>query len=236
MKKFMILGLLSSTILLAGCTKKYDSVENYAEAMKAVQQSHKSIKMEVQSLSWMADSYAKSFFKDNKWRADQSMNGGRTYFRTVLYDGTDIVSYTNNTKFATLISTPKNEEELNLMTSVNNIAAKLLDWNNPTCLCSAQNIKPEFVNEKDNKNGFPCRLIKYGNDYEACISDKLGFAVYVKSRFAGLEDKETVYNLVSVETDTVQDAEVLLPEGLKKITLENMLKEFSKGNFSCLTD
>lgn len=236
MKKILVMSLLVSLCLLTGCSKKYDSVESYAEAMKQVQQSHKSIKMEVQNLSWMADSYVKSFFKDGKWRADQSMNGGRTYFRTVLYDGKDIVSYTNNAKWATLISTPKNEKDLEMMTSINNVASKLLDWNNPNCLCSLQEIKPVFANEKDKRNGFPCRLIKYGDNYEACVSDKLGFAVYVKSRFAGLEDKETVYNLVSVETDTVQDAEVLLPEGLKKITLENMLKEFSKGNFSCLTD
>ncbi len=230
MKKFLVLAI-TVACLASGCTKKYDSVEEYAKDMKVVQQAQKSYTLEFENLSWMADGYFRAYKKNNLWKYDQSANNGRTYIRTVLYDGNDIIGYNENSKWATIIASPKTEEEKELLLRMHDITSQLFNWDKPGCLFCATGVKPEFVNNKAKMNGFDCRLIKYSDSYEACINDKLGIAVYLKTRMGGDTSKETIVNLKKVDTAELPNSDFVMPSSKQKVSLQQMLKEMSKGNF-----
>lgn len=228
MRKILVLALFL-TCLTVGCSKKYDSVEEYAEAMNTVQKAQKSYTLEFENLSWISDTYYKAFLKNDLWKYSQSTNHGRNYIRTVLYDGNDITGYGEHSKWATLIASPETTEDKELHTRVHNIASQLLNWNKPSCLYTNKEDKPKFINNNAKMNGFDCRLIKYSDSYEVCVNDKLGIAVYLKTSLD--EGKDSTINLLKVDTTELADSTFVLPENKQKTTLENMLKELAKGNF-----
>jgi hypothetical protein len=222
MKKWFV-WVIAVACLAAGCTKKYSSVEEYAQAMKSVQKSHKSYTLEIETLSFLADSYSRVYVKNNLWKYDQSANHGRDYFHTVLFDGTDVVGYgQRGGQWATLISTPEKQQEKS-NDNMLNVPGELFDWYMPLRGSAS------FVNNNARMNGFECRLIKQGDSYEVCVSDTLGIAVYSKFKFG--ENEEIVKNVVKVDTTELPDSTFVLPSNKQKVTLEKMLEEMKKGNF-----
>ncbi|MBO7672049.1 hypothetical protein J6S88_01430 [bacterium] len=218
MKKFLVLAI-AAVCLATGCTKEYDSVEEYAKDMKAVQQAQKSYALEFETLS-LSDMYYQSYIKKDLWKYSMSSNHGKNYMFTVLNDGKNTVMYNNSSKWA-------NE------TKMGNIASELLDWDKPNSFYVLSGNKFEFVDNNAKMNGFNCRLIKYGDNYEACINDKLGIAVYLKIKYKNtyLETVENITNLLKADTKELPDSTFVLPSDKQIVTLQDKLKQMSKGKF-----
>ena len=114
------------------------------------------------------------------------------------------------------------------------VADELFFWYKPGNLFVNPEDKPEFVNNNEKMNGFDCRFIKYSDNYEACVSDKLGIAVYVKTKaYNSYISKiiETTTNLIKADTTELPDSTFVLPSDKQITTKDKILKEMSKGNF-----
>ncbi|MBO4675879.1 MAG: hypothetical protein J5601_07350 [Elusimicrobiaceae bacterium] len=212
MKKLLIFTIMSCLI---GCAPKYKSVEQYAEDMKAVQQKHKSYTLELEHLTSVADTYYRVYKKNNLWKSELSANHGRAFLFTVLFDGKDVVAYGNSGQSATIL------DPQTARTNGGDASENLFNWNEP----KGEGI-PQFVNNKEQKNGFDCRLIKYGDSYEVCVNDTLGIAVYVKRKIT--ENSEIIINLIKADTAELPDSIFVLPDNKQKIAAEQMLEKFSK--------
>ena len=108
--------------------------------------------------------------------------------------------------------------------------------------------KSQFIKQKETKNNFPCRLIKYeydlGRTKEVCVSDKYGIAVYLKYALTDPKRKEDTVgelNVVKINTDEIDDTEFQLPKGVNKMDFQQLMNELnmslkqmntSLGNFN----
>ena len=90
----------------------------------------------------------------------------------------------------------------------------------------------EFVNNKDNRNGFDCRLIKLDDSSEICVSDELGISVYQHFFVDDPKNKgdkfEMTFDLVNVDTSELTDDTFRLPNGIKKMSVGNMFKQMTE--------
>ncbi len=204
---------------LVGCAPKYKSVEQYAEDMKAVQQKHKSYTLELKLLTSLADTYYRVYKKNNLWKTALSANNGRNFMHTVLFDGKDVVGYGDRGQWATILSSQTSGM------NGQDVSESLFNWDKPLRV-DIHNNKPQFVSHKERKNGFDCRLIKYGSSYEVCVNDTLGIAVYMKNKIT--DNFEIEINVVKADTSELPDSTFILPNDKQKITPEQMLKNLSK--------
>ena len=94
------------------------------------------------------------------------------------------------------------------------------------------NKNAQFVNQKAKMNDFDCRLIKFGDEREACVNDEYGIAVYhkliTKNPKNPSETTELTLDLVKVDTNDIPDSTFELPRGVKKADLDTMLDNMSK--------
>ena len=234
--------------LLCGCTKNYKSVDEYAAEMAKVRGSYPAYTIDMSMVENGTNTKIKTYTKGNKWKADTSVSGlgGSS---TMLYDGKDVVVYTSLSKEALI--TPIREagltdSDVNMAASLMNPAALLINWSgegyNSSMFSDAgkQNetsdseskidafsIKGVFTDKKEKavKNGYDCRLIKFDNPAikrEVCVNDKLGIAVSSSIKF-GKYDR--VFTLNSVSTDDIDDSVFNLPNGMKKMTMDEYMKK-----------
>lgn len=227
MKKLLCLSVLASICLLTGCTKNYKTVGEYEDAMKTVRDSHQSYTMEVKQDIASLNMYYKTFVKDNKWKTEISMNGGTSYASGMLYDGSELLQYSQGSPYAVInpasdMLKDDNKEAMELSMSMLNPSLSLLYWSDSLDYGNAV-----FGNNKETKNGYECRMIQYGDSKEVCVSDKLGVAVYVRLK----NDKtggDVTYNLVKIATNDIPDSEFGLPAGIKKMDMDQMLDDLER--------
>lgn len=233
--------LFVSAVIFSGCTKTYKTVEDYDTAMKTVRSKIPAYTIEAKHELQGASLYYKSYVKGNKWKTEMSLNGGNSYLSTILYDGTDLLSYTLGSPYAMknpaidVMGKEMDEESLRSVIDMQNPTSALFTWHDGYPIMAAlpadAEPKAEFENQKANVNGFDCRMIKFGTDREACVSDKYGIAVYHKLKLqepkAGQD--EISINLVKVDTSDIPDATFELPDGVKKADMNTMLQEMSNN-------
>lgn len=232
MKKILCLGLVISICLLTGCTKNYKSVSEYETAMQTIKKQHKAMTIEAKQIVGAMELYYKTQTKGNKWKTQISMNNGGSYMSTMLYNGDELLSYSQGSPYAVTnpildIMSNDNQEEKDYAIKMQNPTNPLLNWQDGFGLLSLGTLgeNTEFVNNKDNRNSFDCRLIKLGDKEEACISDKYGIAVYHKITS---EKGEMIIDLVKVETTDIPESEFELPQGVRKMNLDQMLQSMTK--------
>lgn len=229
MKKVLSLCLLLSTCLLVGCTKNYKTVEEYETAMKEVKKANSNYTMEVrQELGSIGMTY-KTHIKGDKWKTETSINGGASYYSTTLYDGNELLQYSQGSPYATInpassmLKDFDSEEEKVMSLAMVNPPINLVYWENSF---SYSDSKRTFGNTKENKNGFECRMV-IGNNEESCVSDKYGVAVYRKLK--GHDNSgDIVYNLIKIDTAEIPDSEFELPAGVKKMDFDSMLQDLDR--------
>ena len=233
MKKLLL--ACTAIMLLTGCTKNYKTVDEYETAMKAVRDSQPAYTIEVKQGTSIAELYYKNTTKGNKWKTEMSMNGGKSYMTTMLYDGSELLQYSANSPYA--VSNPAldasdDEETKNSMLEMLNPVSPVFSWKDGYSMFAALSDSEqtaEFTNNKANMNGFDCRMIKFGEDREACVSDKYGIAVYEKMKY---EDprrgtEEITFNVVKIDTADVPDSSFELPKGIEKMDFDKMLNNLS---------
>ena len=100
MKKIYFISALICLFMLTGCTKNYKTVEDYSKAMDTVKSKNTSYTIEAKQNIGNTEFYYKSFIKGEKWKTELSMNGGSSYMTTTLYDGVDLLSYSQGSPYA----------------------------------------------------------------------------------------------------------------------------------------
>lgn len=239
MKKFLLLTIVVSMFLFTACTKNYKTVGEYETAMKTIVSKHTDCTIEAKQSIGTAELYYKSYITKDKWKVDISMNGGGSYLSTILYDGKDLMTYSAGSPYAMVnpmldsIDTDDTEMVESVINSQNPVY-QLINWSGALALMAdSEDIsKAEFVNNKDNKNGFDCRLIKFGEDREACVSDEYGIAVYHKLTTDDIKHPGNTMvselNLVKIDTTPIPDSTFDLPSGVKKTSMDDMFKNMDR--------
>ncbi len=241
-KNGIIVFLLAGVVMLSGCTKTYKTVDEYESAMKSVFAKIPAYTIEVKQNVNGRDLYYRTYLKGDKWKTEASIDGGNSYTATILYDGADLVAYPQGSPYAVknpMIEMIKNKdkETVKAVIDTQNHTSPLFYWREGWAAASLQtpgdnNSNAKFENQKANINGFDCRMIKFENSREACVSDKYGIAVYHKlsvpmPQKPG-ENLNVILNLVKIDTTDIPESTFELPSGMKKIdinTLSQMLKK-----------
>jgi outer membrane lipoprotein-sorting protein len=234
MKKLLL--SISLVLFLTGCTKNYNSVDEYQAEMEKVKTANKSYTIEAKFSTYEGNGYFRSKFKGDKWKSELSMNDGLRYLETTIFDGKEILKYKLDSKIAVTI--PGFNSEDTDFNSLINPTHSLYEWEKDMFgLDLDKSKKVEFLNQKEIKNNFPCRMIKYsyqtGGTKEVCVSDKYGIAVYSKQVFKnpqpGKEDIVSELNAVKISTDELNDTEFQLPEDVKKMNFEQLMNELNSS-------
>lgn len=235
----VVVCVIASVLLLTGCgIKKYKTVEDYKKAMFAVQNLQRGFTYEVSAeMSGEVNSnlYYKTIVKDNKWKTGLSMNGGSSYYNGMIYDGKDLIQYSAKSPYAMknpamdiMKDYSSDSDEVRSMFATIAPSLQLLYWDCNLYGISMQDAK--FVDNKAKMNGYKCRLIKFGDVAEACVSDELGMAVYYKTSITDEKLSQTaILNLVKFNKDEVTDADLALPAGVKLMDLDQMMQELSNS-------
>lgn len=187
---------------------------------KSVRKFDKDYTLEVkQRLDGVAsvDLYHRAYLKKDKWKAETSNDGGKTFPSVILFDGKDCTMYWDSMPYA--IKYPDfSSTTSKLPQNASNPVEGLFYWDANGAIFNLKNAK--VINNNANMNGFNCRLIKIDDFAEACISDSLGIAVYYKLKsiepLTGME-QTNILNLVKVNTSNIPDSVFKLPQGLSVI-------------------
>lgn len=215
MRKISLL-LILLICFSSACTKQYKNVDEYSSDMKKVRQNLNNYTI-IGNIDTLGNVILfKTFIKDNKWKTISSLKDG--YKFTYLYDGKDVYLYIND---KILVKNPINPyAKQNKISTINgqNPTNPIIDWDFDEF--KQPNDEPYKFKNNQIINGYKCRLV-YTTDYEACISDKYGIAVYANS---SLKNQEIKYNVTKISNNTVPSEEFIVPTGLKTISAE----EYSK--------
>ena len=236
-KVFLVFGAL---VLLTGCNKNYKTVDEYNTAMDAVKSKVPAYTAEATQEVYGADLYYRTYIKGDKWKLEASMNGGKSYMTTVLYDGSDLWTYSAHSVYAVknpaveMLGSHMNPADIKNIIDMQNPVLSLINWRHvltdKSSALDEDNVK--FVNQKVTMNGFDCRMIDFGDGREACINDNYGIAVYHKFSAPNLGNQseilETTLNLVKVDTSDIPDSVFEFPAGVKKADMDTMLNDLKK--------
>ena len=235
--------LLASVVMLSGCTKTYKTIDEYESAMKDVSAKIPAYTIEAKQNVDGTELYYKTYLKGEKWKSEFSMNGGSSYVGAVLYDGTDLLSYSSGSPYALknpmldMVKKDMDSETLKAVINTQNPTGSLFYWREGLALASMlpaddKGSSGQFENQKAKMNGFDCRMIKFDDSREACVSDKYGIAVYHKLSAPNPQKRgvtsEVVTNLVKVDISDIPDSTFDLPSGVQKADMETMMKEMTK--------
>ena len=215
MKKFYLF-LLISLFIITGCTKNYnsiknyDSVDDYAKAMKEVR-----LKNNNYTIRGILDAKAYilnfSMYKKNNKCKTKFINNKVTL--TYLYDGESLYLY--NEKY---IVKNFNNESLDLTRLLNII----FDWS------VWEDLK---FNGNKNINNYDCRLLSFKSQekrayFNACISDKYGIAVnahylhYLNNTANAKKTYAYDINVNHIDNNNIPDKEFSIPKNLKEVSSE----------------
>lgn len=225
MKK--ILTIFAVMILLTGCTKNYNSVTEYANAMAKVK-AGKSYTIEMKLDVNNKISHVKSFVKNDKWACELSNNNGNTYDNGLIKINDDIISTDKTNKLAIKMF---NTKKLGKVADFVNPAYTLINWDQ-NFQDETKPVKGEFTNNKAKMNNFDCRMIKFDDGREACISDKYGIAVYQRIDMPNPKTKqieENTFNVISIDTTELADSTFEIPSDYKLMSFETLLQDLTKA-------
>lgn len=228
MKKSMIISLLVSALILCGCAKKYDSVSDYATAMNEVRAKAGDLTFEVSQNAEKKQNEMKCYLKGNKWNTVFAEGG-------LMFDGSDVYAYSNKNMYAIKMpfkemfekakNNPDAPKSLDVLYKFSNPVGPLVYWDEIFVTDNKHNAALVFAGNNE-KNGFPCRMIKNSQNEEACISDKYGVAVYMK--VVNPKNNDIVEtNVKSIKTGNIDEKDINLPEGMKKVAMSDLLQAFA---------
>ena len=235
MKRISLMLLVPLLFMLTGCTKKYKTFNEYYDAMKKLKSANNSYIIETKQSAGNNEVYYRTYVKGLKWKTESSLNGGNSYADTILYDGTDVLTYTPGSPDAIVNPFVEilDDESKNMAINAINPTNVLINWKDlySMMLGNQDSSNPEIIENNTSKNGFKCRLIKLDNEREACVSDKYGIAVYHKMNGKTLRGKTQtiITNLVKIEIKDIPNSTFDLPPGVKKADLTSVLDKLNNS-------
>ncbi len=244
MKKFYLLSLVIALFLTAGCTKNYKTVDEYIEAMQQVKAGYNNTYtidavVDIKEPRKNTNGYYRSYVKNNKWKIEMSEDEGATFPSAMLYDGKEILIYSDDSPYAMVnpismvLEMEKDPVKKEMMVNTQNPVMILYNWEKDFDIIPRETpLTGEFVNNNEVRNDIKCRLIKFGEEKEVCVSDKTGIAVYLQESATNPKNpniKSTLtLNLKKFDTSDIPDSTFILPEGKKKMSFESILNDMSK--------
>lgn len=230
MRKLFFLSMLTSVALasvclLPGCADDYKMLKEYENAMKQIKESYKTCALEIKYENFGV-SYFKVIMKDNKWKEEKFTEGDNSYTEGVLYDGKELLKYSPGIPYAMINPVfDLDNDEYEVSSYMPESAEPLLLWYKPATVTLNTVKLKSFDTKKEIRNGFECRMIRYDNLEEICVSDEYGIAVYRKLKTV-LGD--IIYNLIKIDTSDIDDSEFQLPNGMKKLDYDSYMNELQK--------
>lgn len=168
-----------------------------------------------------------AYIKGNKARVEVKPKFLDSRNTTTIYNGENVYQYENGKNEAVLVTQGINDalEEILQLTpaySLLNFKPGVLEKNKSNSLKD-----PVIINSNDSKNGFKCRLIKFGDKREICVSDEYKIAVYekYKNELLGEVVEKNVY---SIYTGPISNFEFELPKEMKIKKLDEVVNELDK--------
>ena len=233
MKKFALSALLIGVFMFTGCTKNYKTFEEYSDAMEEVRDKLGDYTVETVISTPEADINCRTYKKGEKWKTETSKNNGKTYSDGILYDGKEVYSFSTVNKMAMSIPFKQmlskegaNEDNIEMVMKVINPTGILFYWDLDDLGNKGGDNNSISLGKITAKNDFKCRMISYKAGGEACISDKYGIAVYLKINTPEKGDIE--YNVKTILNNSLNDSDLDLPEGVKKISMADLLQNMAK--------
>lgn len=154
----------------------------------------------------------KSYVSDKKWHTEYTNTKG---VYTFLYNGKKFYTYGPNAKAA--MNFNFNENDILQRNPINPI----LNWRNggsvTTRIPDGISAGSKVSSKRSSMNGFDCMMIDLSKSRTVCVSEKYGFAVYLRYVFAN--GSQTVLNVKSVEPLCDKNA-FKLPRGFKIYTMK----------------
>lgn len=214
---FFGLYILGLSAMADSRVYNYKSVKEFKNAADRVQKSNSytlEVKQRIESMGAVVDLYNKAYMKNGKWRAEISSDGGQTYSSVIIFDGKDCFLCEHGMPYG-LKFNPLNNS-LSVSKNKGNPVDALFYWDGHGSLLGKDGGK--IINNNAKMNGFNCRLIRMNDTAEACISDRLGIAVYYKVKSAEPlmgSTQTTTLNVVKVNTADIPDSVFKLPSGFQ---------------------
>ena len=232
MKKVLIPALLVCMCLFTGCTKKYDTVKDYSNAMKEVRANLGDYTIDAEISSSDMNINCRTYKKGDKWKTETSKNDGKTFNDGILYDGDEVYSYSKQQKFAMIIpfkqimakSGTDDKEALDVMMKMVNPTGILFYWD----ISESENSNNEIwtFGKITKKNNYKCRMLNNISGGQVCVSDKYGIAVYAKIHTP--KQGEVEYNVKNISNKTIESSYLDLPEGVQKMSMADLFKNMAK--------
>lgn len=233
MKKISLLLVLACSLFMSGCTDnavKYNSFDEYSNAMKEVRAKYNSYTIEAKidgKLDLLKGEY-KLYLKKNKWKEEISSEFSKSQdmgISTTLYNGSELLTYSDDSDSALVDPSlsmvkemMKNDYNQDEAIKSHSRLYRLFNWSDG--ILSTYYLRVPFKSKITKKNGFECRMIE--SEYiDVCVSDKYGIAVYSNSKKIM---QETV-NVTKIDTSDIKDSVFELPKGMKKETYADLMKQ-----------
>ena len=210
MKKLLLCFALVG-LLLTGCTKNYESVDDYVKEMKEKRAKYEVFFFEANKADVNGNTFSRNMFEGNKFRTDLSDDAGYTYKSSVLYDGKDVYEFVEADKTAVVTSgvDAQTAIEMNPFYPVTNW------WED----IESGKVSAKFVKNKYFEDSFNCRLLDFSDGREACIADNYGIATYYKQepKSQGYKREGVIIDVIHIDVKTTVPPNLfVLPEDVVK--------------------
>lgn len=231
MKKKIILTLMLCACLFTGCTKKYNTVDEYAKAMNEVRKNLGDYTIETIISTNNTENYSKSYLKNEKWKTEISKNNGKTFDDGILYDGKEVYSYSKSQKIAMSIPFRQmfsklgadNKTAYETVMKMINPVGILFYWGSDELKCKDCSLW-EF-GRVTKKNNFKCRILRHKDGGEICVSDKYGIAVYAK--ISTPQKGESEFNVKKINNSYLSDVDLDLPSDVKQMSIADLFQDMA---------
>ena len=223
MKKISIaIMLIFSTLLISGCTKHYETVDEYIHSIN-LKMKHPSYIIDIKQINGDKEIYYRTYVIDDKWKTEKLSEDKSSVEKTYIYDGWDLLIHKANSKYAMLNmgveEIDRNIPKRKLIINQTNPTYDITNWGNEYIKNKEINgFHPVFINQNDTRNGYKCRLIKVNENKESCVSDKYGIAVYQKTQKKDNKGKEntTITNVSNIIIKYIPDSTFKLSQEVEK--------------------
>jgi len=230
MKNNLLLILVLCIFLLTGC-KKYDTIEEYAHAMKEVRAKLNSYTMEIDVSTNNIDEHYIAYINGHNWKTEK-VDDNKNFQDGILYDGKEVWTYSKSKTSAVqvpfrlmLAMQGINLKKTNdtVMKIINPIGV-LVNWSFNEMTGYIDENAWDF-GKKKKYNGYKCRMIEnLDNDDIVCVSDKYGVAVYAKIK----DDKTNTimeYNVKNISNAPLTEKDLDIPDGIKKLSISGIFQD-----------
>lgn len=210
MKRHLLLILiLPLFIILTGCTKQPATVYKYSQEMEKTVNKYTTLGVFAHYKDSKRTMFLSYWEKDGK-TMENVFSPQDAKSKTQICKKNECIYYWQDNQYADKIDIYNHPSyDGHDIKSINQIYP-VLYWGKFYNI--GNKTKGKFTSNNYEINGYACRLMKIEDEFELCINDEYGIAIYIKSD--GKYPYE--YNVKEIFTDNIYDSNFDLPPGMIK--------------------